>query len=228
MIRFLRQSIDKRFYLGMTLLICAVAVFGFSRTIDHNLIHPAKPPIPILYVHALIMSSWVLLQIVQSAFVNASNIRMHRRLGVAGVVLGTFLPVVGTATAILDNVGTADYSFMAASFDDMLTFSIAFGLAVYWRRRPEYHRRLMLIATCALMGAPFARFPSSIVPDLYWYVFADMLILLGILRDLIVIKRVHIVYLMGFPAVVAGHALAMYLFLVGPPWWLATVNFILL
>jgi hypothetical protein len=39
-------------------------------------------------------------------------------------------------------------SFLIVSFFDMLAFGVTFGLAMYWRRRPEYHRRLTLMAMC--------------------------------------------------------------------------------
>jgi hypothetical protein len=40
----------------MALLIPAVVVYGFSFTVDKNLIHPAIPSPPILYVHAAVFS----------------------------------------------------------------------------------------------------------------------------------------------------------------------------
>jgi len=46
----------------------------------------------------------------------------------------------------------------------MVVFTIAFALAVYWRKKSEFHR-LILIACCALTTAaafgPFSAQPSS-------------------------------------------------------------------
>ena len=44
----------------------------------------------------------------------------------------------------------------------MTAFTVPFALAVYWRRKLEFHRRLFLIATCALTSAAFARLPFSL------------------------------------------------------------------
>jgi hypothetical protein len=84
----------------------------------------------------------------------------------------------------------------------MLAFTVFFGLAVLWRRRPEYHRRLMLLAACALTAAAWGRMPGPVsVPYISFYCGVDGLILMGVLRDLIVNRKAHVVYLWSLPAV---------------------------
>jgi hypothetical protein len=60
-------------------------------------------------------------------------------------------------------------------------------MAIYWRDRPEFHRRLMLIATCELTAAAFVRFPQVFHSWPWFYAGVDLLVFLGVLRDLIVI-----------------------------------------
>jgi hypothetical protein len=109
----------------------------------------------------------------------------------------------------------------------MLVFAVAFGLAIHWRRRPEYHRRLLLIASCALMAPAFARFPSWLMPDNAWYVAVDALILAGVARDWLVMRRVHPVYLYGLPMLVLGQATAMWTYLSEAPTWVAIAQTLL-
>ena len=97
---------------------------------------------------------------------------------------------------------------------------VAFGLAFYWRKRPEFHRRLMLMATCVLTAAAFGRFPHSLVPEDWFYAGADLLLLLGVVRDLIVTKRVHIVYLYGLPLLMLGQIATIYTYVNSLPEWL--------
>jgi hypothetical protein len=92
---------------------------------------------------------------------------------------------------------------------DMIAFTVTFWLAIYWRRRPEYHRRLMLVATCALTAAGFGRFPFAIAYD-YFYGGVDLLILLGVVRDLIVNWRVHPVYLYVLPVFIVCQSAVVY------------------
>jgi hypothetical protein len=61
----------------------------------------------------------------------------------------------------------------------------------------------MLIATCALTGAAIGRIPIMHTP-LAFYGGVDGLILLGVLRDLAVSSRIHRVYMIAIPLIVAG------------------------
>ena len=49
----------------------------------------------------------------------------------------------------------------------------------------------------------------------------DVLIVAGIVRDLVVDRRVNKVYLYGFPAILVLQACAMYLGRANPSWWQA-------
>jgi hypothetical protein len=114
-------------------------------------------------------------------------------------------------------------AFLIIQLMDLFSFAIPFALAIYWRRRPEFHRRLMLIASCVLTDAAFARFP--LVPLAFSPGCVDALILLGILRDLIVDRRIHKVYLYAFPLLLLFQIFSMQTYLHSSPWWvrIATV-----
>ncbi len=222
----LERAIRTYFYLGMALLVLAVVLLGFLPRLDRGLLHPALPPPFILYLHSAVFSAWVLILIAQTLLARSANLRLHRRLGWSGVALGAVLPFLGIATALVMQKWRAaqepeNPAFLAVSFNDMLSFGIAFALAVYWRRRIEYHRRLMLMATCCLTVAAIARFPAGWVPAGWWYAGVDLLILLGIGRDWLLQRRVHEVYRYGLPCLVAGQMAAMYLFLEAPPAWMS-------
>ena len=57
----LRKFLDRFFYLGMSLLVAAVVIFGFSHTIGDNLLHPDRPRPLILPIHAMVFSAWLAL-----------------------------------------------------------------------------------------------------------------------------------------------------------------------
>jgi hypothetical protein len=226
--------VSQYFYFFMSLLIAAVVIYGFSHTIDQNLIH-ATPIRPwVLYLHATVFCGWVVFFIVQSALVRTHNVRVHRKLGWFGVALGTAIPVLGISTAItMDRFQLAHFHttkvvpFLAIQFCDMASFTVCFVLAVYWRKKPEYHRRLMLIASCALAAAAFGRFPMLLIRGVWFYAGVDILIVLGVLHDLIVTKRVHPVYRYALPALIVTQTIVMHLYLAAPPRWVAIANAIL-
>jgi len=229
-----RRELGQYFYLFMSLLIVAVIVYGFSFTIGKNLLHPAIPRPWILYVHATVFSSWLVFFILQSTLVRSRKVQWHRRLGLFGVALGTLIPMVGVSTAVVMgrfntvslHATDAESSLVVPLFD-MVCFTSTFPLAVYWRKKSELHRRLMLVATCALTAAGFGRFPERILPGYLFYVGVDLLILLGVARDLIVNRTVHRVYLFVLPLFILGQTIVTYIAYHNVPFWLRIAHAIL-
>jgi hypothetical protein len=214
------------FPLVLSLGIVAIVAAGFGPNLDRRLLHPPVARPWLLSVHAVIFTAWVLFFVVQTALVGVRNVRLHRALGWWGAGLGLCVPILGVATAIV--VGRVDphpsddaAAFLSVSFYDMLAFAIAFGLAVYWRRKPQLHRRLMLIATCGLTSAAIARLLPESAPAGAFYAGVDALILLCVAVDLLETKRLHEVYRWAVPAIVAGQALALFVSLTEAPVWLA-------
>jgi hypothetical protein len=229
-----RIFLARYFYFFMSVLVVVVVAFGFSQTIDMNLIHPTIPRPFLLYVHAAVFTGWLVFFILQSVLVRTANLRTHRALGMFGIVMGVGIPVLGVATALTMtrfdieklHSPTAATDMIVPLFD-MVAFTITFGLAIYWRKNPELHRRLILVATCALTAAGFGRFPAWILPSSIFYAGVDLLILLGVARDLIVNRKVHAVYAYVLPAFVVGQTITLYAALHRPALWVSISHLIL-
>jgi hypothetical protein len=217
--------VHRHFYFAMSLLMAAIVVVGFSRTINDNLFHPAIPRPFILWIHASAFSGWVIFFICQSTLVRIHKVSWHRSIGWFGAGLATVIVPLGIATAIVmarfDMVQLhqrdAD-AFLSIPFYDMIAFGGLIALAIYWRTKPELHRRLIFIATCGLMDAPVARFDYVFDHNLF-FVCLDLLILLGVARDLLADRRVHKVYLYALPLLIVGQSLALYMWRHNPSWW---------
>ena len=229
-----RRVLDAYFYFLMSLLIVVVVVYGFSHTINRNLIHPAIQRPFILYIHAAVFTGWLAFFILQSSLVRTRNVRVHRAVGWFGLIMGGLMPLLGVATAIsmsrFDTVQLhqtdAELTLIIPLFD-MLAFASAFALAMYWRKRPEYHRRLILIACCALTAAAFGRFPERILPPVLFYCGVDLLILLGVVRDVIVNRSIHPVYRYALPPIILGQLVVVYTVTHNLPVWLRIAHAIL-
>lgn len=219
------------FYFCMSLLIAVVVVYGFSQTIAHNLLHASPLPPFILTIHAIVFPGWVLFFILQSALVRTRNVALHRTLGWFGLALGIGILVLGYITAVaMDRFRLRQHTmespaFLIVQLMDLTCFAVPFALAIYWRRRPEYHRRLILIASCALTDAAFGRFPQ--LPLAFSPGGVVALILIGILRDLIVDRRIHKVYLYAFPLFILFQIFCMQTYLHTSPWWVRVATALL-
>jgi hypothetical protein len=225
--------LSRYFYFAMSLLVAAIVVSGFSQTVDQNLFHAAVPRPPILWVHGSVFFTWVLFFILQSSLVRLRKVSVHRFLGWFGAGLATVMVPLGITTSIvmtrfdmktLHETGVD--AFIAIPFYDMIAFGVLIALAIYWRKKPDLHRRLIFIATCGLLDAAFGRFEYIFDHNLY-FPCLDLVIVLGVARDLLVDGRVHKVYLYALPMLFVGQALAVYAYTINPPWWQAITHAIL-
>jgi small basic protein len=229
----LKAFVNRYFYFAMSLLIAAIVVWGFSHTIEANLFHPAVPRPMILWFHGGAFSGWIAFFIFQSTLVRTRNVKWHRFFGWFGAGLGTVMVPLGVTTAIV--MGRFDTlrlhepgadAFLIVPFYDMVAFGVLFGLALWWRKKPELHRRLIFIATCGLLDAAFGRIDYIFDHNLF-FVCLDGVILLGVLRDFLVNRQVHRVYLAALPLLAVAQLFVNYTWRAGFPWWLAIAHTIL-
>jgi hypothetical protein len=98
--------------------------------------------------------------------VAARRVDLHRQLGVAGGVLAVLMTGLAVVVAI-DGAQRAGapaampaLAFLAIPMGTVIVFPAFVGAALYWRRRPDVHKRLMLIATAELVAAGVGRLPG--------------------------------------------------------------------
>src|SRR5215469_16059205 len=228
-----RGLVDKYFYFAMSLLFSVIVVWGFSRTVNENLFHPAIPRPRILWFHAAVFFGWIVFYMFQSVLVRTRNVKWHRFFGWFGAALGAAMVPLGTATAIV--MGSFDMyqlhipdseSFLIVPFYDMATFGTLLTLAIAWRKKPELHRRLLFIATCLLLDAAFARFDFIFDHSLFLFC-PDVVIGLGVVRDLLVNRRIHRVYLIALPVLIVVQGLATLIWHSEASWWIRIAHAIL-
>jgi hypothetical protein len=127
-----------------------------------------------------------------------------------------FLTLHGVQNAIID---------ISVPLWDMVCFAVVFSLAILWRKKLEYHRRLMLIASCTLTAAAWGRLPEPVLSGFWFYAGVDLLIMMGVVRDSLVNRRIHRVYLISLPLFIAGQiSIAQITY---TDWWMRFANAIL-
>jgi len=195
----------RSFYLAMSLLMLALVTFGFSRTIGPSLLHSQRPAhdLLLLSLHGAVFYGWMLFMVVQSALVRWRNLRVHRLIGWLGA--GDAVLVVGMGLwATFHN--SVPLPLEMIGLLSMMSFGIFVALAILWRTRPAFHRRLLLIGTAILTNAAFARFPGTYFPGHFFYAGTDLLIITGIAHDVWKDRSVHVVYRYVVPLLFAAEA----------------------
>jgi len=133
----------------------------------------------------------------------AHRYQWHRRLGGFGVGLACAILIVGFFASVkgarLGHVpdGVSPSAFLLADVVAFAVFAGLVGAAIWFRRRGDFHKRLMLLATLSLVGAAVARMPDWLpvpvfgVPGGRWFSLDMLLTYACVAWDSIRHRRLH-------------------------------------
>jgi hypothetical protein len=210
-------SYDRRFFMIMAMVIALVVFVGFAPTYYLRAFYHADPLPSLFRVHGLVFSAWIVLFVVQTALVSARRTDIHRRLGVLGAALALVMLVMGYLVAIA--AARRGFSaaglppplvFLAVPFFDLVAFATLVGSALYLRQTPAAHKRLMLLATIAVLTAAIARLPYVLpLGPLAFFGLTDLLIFAAMAYDRWTRGRVHPALLWGGLFLIASQPLRM-------------------
>jgi uncharacterized membrane protein YozB (DUF420 family) len=155
---------DHRFFTGTALAAALIAFVGFAPSYYLRSFSPAPPLTTLVHLHGMAATAWMLLFVAQTSLVSAGRTDLHRRLGVAGAALAALFVVVGYLTAITaarlgvtPPGGPPPLAFLAVPLATLLSFALLATLGLALRRQRDTHKRLMLLATIAILPPAFAR-----------------------------------------------------------------------
>lgn len=209
---------EKRwFFRGMAVAAALTVFVGFARTYYLREVFAGPPLTPLQHVHGFVFTAWILFFLVQTWLVASHRTPLHRRLGVAGGVLAGLMVVVGVAASMamvrrgISPPGTPPAQvFLVVPLVDMVVFSALVGLGLYFRRQPETHKRLMLLATISLLPAAIARWPGVLgTGPLVFFGLNDLFVVACWLYDFQSRGRVHPAFLWGGIFLIASQPLRL-------------------
>lgn len=208
------RVLRSRFFLASAYLTIAVAAIGFAKTFFLPLANGTFTAPPAFFVHGGLFFGWVALFAVQVALIRRRHLAVHRKLGwlalllAAGMIVSTVrVGVLAMQRDLAKGDGPVAVSFLVGTCSAMLIFAVFLSLAIHYRRRPDVHKRLMLLATISIMWPAWFRFrhyfPSVPFPEFVFAIIgADALIVVAMLHDRLKLGRVHAAYLWGGTALV--------------------------
>lgn len=215
-----RRRTDRRLYLVAAILTPIIVLLGFGRTYYLKAFFDS-PSIPgrLVHLHGLVMTSWVLLFVTQITLVAKRRVKLHQKLGIAGAFLAALVVIVGLLTAVSAaargaSPGPPALQFLIIPFGDMVAFASLITIALYYRRQPDIHKRVMLLAALNLLTPAIARIPLSFILNggpLAFFGLTDLIILGVVAADTIKHKRLHPVFLWGTILVIAFQPLRLFL-----------------
>jgi hypothetical protein len=210
------------FYVYMASTCMAVAFLGFAPTYWVPMAEGTFKANPIVHVHGLVFSAWTIFFVYQTWLAASGRLVRHRAVGMIGVSFATAMTIFGTLAAINQMksavaLGLADAgkTFALVPLGSILFFAVVVAFAIGNVRRPEWHKRLMLVATISLLDAAVARWflvfvvppgppgPPPVMADVPPALLVCTLLIIGIVYDWRLRGRPHPAYLMGGGALLA-------------------------
>lgn len=197
------------FYFCMACISLVVVLVGFAKTFFIPVARREFHAPAIIHIHGAFAFAWVLLFLAQSGLINRRMIGVHMKLGLAGlfVAIGVLLTMIPAGVHVVkrdlgQGVGEAAYSSLTGIVSSGCIFLTLVILGIINRRRPELHKRFMLLATIVVLWPAWFRFrhyfPTVPRPDIWFaVVLADSLILVAWVWDRIRNKQIHPVLLYG-------------------------------
>jgi FtsH-binding integral membrane protein len=193
------RRFDHFFFSSMALLMLGTVFVGFAPTYYLAGVFRAPLPSLIIHLHGAAFSCWILLLVTQTSLVSAGRVDIHRRLGIAGFLLACLMVVLGVLAAtdsLVREAGPAGRDpkfFYIIPLSNMVVFGTLIFFAFRARFNPTAHKRLILLATLALMIAAIARWPLALVhrnpfrAALFSYIFLAILVV----YDLWSTRKIH-------------------------------------
>lgn len=225
------QRLVSNFYVTMAAIFAAIAFGGFFMTYWVQVARGTFVGPPMLHLHGLLFSLWTLFFLSQALLVRTGRLRSHKTWGLAGIALATAMLFTGLTVAISGmnmrieaGFGDAARAFTIVPVSGITLFAVLVAAAIANLKRPEWHKRLMLVATTALLQAALARFfflaatggggpgmrpgfgpPNPIERTMMPGFVVLLLIVAAMIHDRWAHGRVHPAYWWGFGATVAVH-----------------------
>jgi hypothetical protein len=212
-----RRLFDRRMFLVAAVLFPLLILAGFGRTYYLRGLFDV-PPLPslVVHLHGLLMTAWVALFVTQVWLISSKRVRVHQRLGYTGVWLGALILPVGFLAAVRaakygsasTPPGVSPLGFMIVPLFDLVMFTIFFGGAIYYRKKPAEHKKLMLLTAINFIPPAIARIPIASLQamgPLWFFGFPTVLALVCLGLDTWHYGRVNRIFVLGIALLVASY-----------------------
>jgi hypothetical protein len=212
-----RRLFDRRMFKVAAILFPLLIVAGFARTYYLRGLFNV-PPLPsvLVHLHGILMTAWVALFVTQVWLISSKQVRVHQRMGYAGVALGLLILPLGFITALRaakygsasTPQGVPPLGFLIVPLFDLLMFTILFGAAIYYRKTPARHKMLMLLTAINFVPPAIARIPIPALQalgPLWFFGFPTLLALFCVILDARRQGRVNGLFLAGTLLLIASY-----------------------
>lgn len=220
------QSGYSRFYQNMAAICLLVAFVGFAPTYWVPAWKGTLQVPLVAHIHGMVFFSWTLLFLAQTSLVAIGDRALHRKVGVLGIALAATMVITATLMArhsldqgIALGLAREARAFALVPLSAAVYFAVLIAYAAKNTRRPELHKRTMVVATVSLLQPAVARWfifllapagavgPVPVAFTVLPGLLSDLPLVYAMLHDWRKSGRVHPVYVIGTITLVAMQVL---------------------
>jgi hypothetical protein len=163
-------QISRLYHTGVAASLILLMLWGFQHFYFQGRSYPGReipPPIRTLVIlHGVSMAGWLVLLQAQALLIMTRKRKVHVTLGKIGAVLAVVIVAAGYQLGIESTRiappemriwGLSPKQFMIVPIGSIVLFAGLVTAGVMYRRRPELHRTLMLLATLTAIPAAVSR-----------------------------------------------------------------------
>lgn len=165
-----RLTGERRFFLAMAAALAVCTFAGFAQSYYLMRYTGAPSLAPLVHLHGVLFTLWVLLFATQTGLISARRTDIHAWTGTFGALLALAMIGLGIVVALTRSQPPAAApftreQFLIFPFVAIGLFALFVAFALTNRRRPDYHKRYMLLATINVIFPALARM-TALLPFL--------------------------------------------------------------
>jgi hypothetical protein len=152
--------------------LATVMVLAFARTFYAKLLFDLPPLSRMAVLHGVLATLWLGLHVTQARLVAAHRVDIHRKLGILAAIVGIALAVqaldLGITRVATGHAppGRNPLQFLSVPIGTTTMFMLFLVSALALRKKKEWHKRLMLLATMALLVPAAGRLDGLVMQPL--------------------------------------------------------------
>jgi hypothetical protein len=153
-----------RFYVWTAIAFVLISLVAFAPSYFIPVAAGRFDGPPILHLHGILFFAWPVFFLVQASLAASARLDLHRTVGLIGIALSTAMIFAGSAalssalnTWIRQGTEAQGRATTVVAFSGLVMFGVFVVAAIKNVRRPDYHKRYMLLATLAMMQGASGR-----------------------------------------------------------------------
>lgn len=196
--------------------LAALTIGSFARTYYLKFLFGLPPLTLAAHLHGLIATTWLALHYMQARLIAAHRVVLHKRLGIFTACVGVVLAIHAFHFAVAGVAaghappGRNPLQFLSVPMGTITMFSLFLASALALRKKREWHKRLMFLASLSLILPASGRLDTLVMVPLglpravlgFWLTLA--FVAWAWANDWHKLHRIHPAYVVGGIALIAS------------------------